>query len=188
MIYGEHALIRTADPDDAHAFQSLYDPDVPRSSLLSRTREPMFPTREEIRELFKRKEDASTFYVVEDKEGRIRGFSALRTSQEQRDTAFLSEIILLFIDAEDYNSPIATEVFEWLKHAAFGKQRLNKLIAHTIDTEPALTAWLESVGFESNGIQREVLFTGGQWHNMQTFSLFNPDLSLVSAMNNPAEE
>lgn len=188
MIYGEHALIRTADSDDAPAFQALYDAEAPRTVLLSATREPMFPTREEIRELFRRKEAASTFYVVEDTEGRIRGFCGLRTSQELRDTAFISEVILLFIDRADYKLPIANEVFEWLKHTAFGVQRLNKLIGHALDTETALADWLKSVGFESNGVQREVLFTGGQWHNMETFSLFNPNLSLVSAMNDPAEE
>ncbi len=179
MIYGEHALIRTADPDDANAFQGLYDPSFPRAALLNRIREPIFPTLDDARALFKQKPEAGgSFYAIEDREGHVRGFCALRTTQELRDTAFLSEVIALFSDESDYDSEMASEVFAWLRQTAFGERRLNKLIAHAVASEAAFIAWLKNLGFESNGVQREVLFTGGQWHNMETFTLFNPDSPL----------
>ena len=189
MIHGEFGLIRSAEPDDAIAFQNLYDPTSPRSALLSRVREFMAPTRDEVRQLFKKRNEAGgVFYVIEDKEGIIRGFCSLRSTQELRDTAFLAEIVLLFHDYADYQSPLAQEVFDWMRESAFGEQRLNKLIAHGLEGEPALREWLRSVGFESCGIQRDVFHTAGKWQYLETFNLFNPDRSIYGPGSNPSDE
>lgn len=103
----------------------------------------------------------------------VRGFCSLRTALQVRDATFYAELVLLLHDDADYGSPLAEEVYEWLHNSAFVERRFNKLIIHCLDGETVLRNWAVSKGFESNGVQREVLFTLGRWHNIEALSLFS---------------
>lgn len=173
MIRGDHSLIRTAEPDDGPFFQALYDPNYPRAALLTRTRDYIIPTLDEARQIFADEhKNVGEFYAVEDLEGRVRGFCALRSSQELRNTAFLADLTLLLIDLADYETLMAHEAYEWLHRIAFVERRLNKLTTHALENETAWREFLVARGFESDGAQREVLFTQGHWHNKESLALF----------------
>ena len=74
MIVGEHTIIRWAEPDDAPALRSFYDPAVPRCCLLDQRREPIFPTTDELREVLAQKEmGRPVLFATEDKTGVVRG-------------------------------------------------------------------------------------------------------------------
>lgn len=169
-------MIRTAEPDDAPAFQALYWSGIPRSALLTRTREYLFPTIDEIREAFgpAAEKSGGGFHAVEDREGRIRAFCTLRGLHDVRDTAFYAEVAVLFADPAEAGSPLADEILAWLLKRAFDEQRLNKVIVHALLAETDLIAWYRANGFESNGVQRDILFAGGAWHSMETFTRLNP--------------
>ena len=170
MIVNEHALIRTADPDDAGDLLPLYDGRNPRAFMLDRKREPIVPTRDELRELLAQKDPANGFfYVVEDVAGLIRGLAILRGFNPE---ALCSEIVIAMLDNADYEGPCAREALDFVMKQAFGRLWSNKLMVHLLDTESACRAFLLDAGFELEGAQREVLYSGGCWHNLDCLGLF----------------
>jgi RimJ/RimL family protein N-acetyltransferase len=172
MIYGTHAALRTAETDDAPAFHKLYAEESPRAALLTRLREVVSPTVQEIAEvIIQADKSMAPFYVVEDREGVVRGFCALRAAQQARDATFYAELVLLFYQEEDFFTPLAEEVYGWLHQWAFIDRRYQKIIVHCLEGENALRRFLEAHHFECNGVQREILFTQGRWHNMEVFTL-----------------
>ena len=173
MIFGEHCVIRAAEPDDAPALKELYEPAHPRAATLDRRREPIQPTMDELRELLGNKDLKllGEYYVIEDKQGVIRGFCSLRAG---RLDVFFGELLFMFLDEADLGAPMAEETLDFIKGKAFVERRLNKMIAHCLDNETALRAFLIEKGFRSDGVAREVLFTQGRWLNNETLSLFAP--------------
>jgi len=170
MITTEHAVIRKAEADDAEAFRRLFDPDVPRSFVLDRRREIHFPTLDELRDVLGKKDAAAGFlYAIEDRDGEVRGFTALRGVSLETGYA---EAAIHFSAAADYAEPIADEAADYLLHQAFVVQRLNKVVHHCMETEEALRTFLLRRGFESDGVQREVIYTLGRWLDLETLSLF----------------
>jgi len=170
MISGTHTYIRSAEPDDAPVLFAAYDLERPRSCLLDGKREPLIPTRDELREVLGRKEAAQgTFYAVEDSAGRVRGFCGLRGVNPE---ACFGEVYFLLLDEEDYGRPLAGEVFAFVCGRAFARLGLHKVVAHALDSEVALRAFLVAHGFESGGIQREAVYARGRRHHLETFSLF----------------
>ena len=170
MISGEHAVIRTADPDDAYALRCLYDASRPRFAMLDRRREMLAPTTADLREVLARKEEAGeALYSIEDKCGSIQGFCTLRGGRKQ---PRFSELVLMLFSDEAYDSAVAEEVVEHLVWRAFVEEKMIKLIAHCVDYETGLRGLLIRKGFVSDGRQREVLFTQGHWHDIETLSLF----------------
>lgn len=174
MITREHATIRTADPDDAPAMHALYAAGTHRSALLDGRREPIQPNVDELREALATKEAMKgNFYAVEDRTGLVRGFCLLRGAS--KDAAY-GEFGLMLLDEADYAAPLATEAFEFAFSRGFERLRLRKLLAHCLDTEHVFREYLLRHGFISNGVQREVFFGAGRWHNLETFSLYAPEL------------
>lgn len=170
MIRGDYAVIRVAEPDDAHELIRVYDPARPRSSLLDRRREIITPTADELRELLAQKDKlGGRLYTVEDVDGFVRGSCALRTAEPEMAYA---EIALVLFNDEDYRTSLAHEVFDFLLDKAFTERKLNKVIAQCLKTEAAYRDFLVERGFDSDGVQRDVLFTLGRWHDMETLSLF----------------
>lgn len=175
MIGGEFAQIRMAEPDDASALLRLYRDPAPRAGLLDPKREPLMPALDELRELLGHKEmQQGAFYAVEDPGGIIRGFCGLRGAGFE---AAYGEIRLLFLDDSDFGSPIATETLAFLCKRAFGQMNLREILAVTLDSEQGYRALLLSQGFVSDGIQRQVFFGRGRWHDLETFSRFAPALT-----------
>lgn len=169
MITGEFSVIRMAEADDAYELKRLYD-SRPRSALLDRRREVPSATADELRESLARHDRfGGVLYAVEDKEGVVRGFCTLRGIQVEMSYA---EISLTLFDDEDYDTPLAEEVFTHLHRMAFDNKRLNKVISHCLDTEPGYRRLLERRGFKSNGVQREILWARGRWHSMESMTLF----------------
>ena len=170
MITGEHAVIRTAVQDDAVALKRLYDPTHPRSAFLDRKRELLVPTIDELRQLLTRAEaKTGVFYTVEDRGGTIRGFAVLRGSTPEISSA---ELVVMLLDDADYATGLADEVCGFLLHRAFVQMGLNKMMAQCLDWERAYRDFLGARGFESDGVQRDVLFAQGRWYDLESLTLF----------------
>ena len=170
MITGEHVVIRTAEMDDAVGLKAAYDVPLPRSCLLDQRRELLTPTVDELRQTLGRQETGqSLLYTMEDREGRIRGFCSLRGVNQE---VSYTELVVVFIDEADYGSALADEAFEFLSWRAFVEMGLNKIAAHALDDEAAVRAFLLRHGFTSDGVQRQVIYAGGQWHDLEALSLF----------------
>lgn len=173
MITGEHAVIRSAEPDDAFALWQLYDPSVPRAFLLGPSREVMIPTIDEVREMLGRRDIVmGTFFAVEDKTGEVCGCCVLRGSKSESDYA---EIVLVFGNDEHYASNLAEEVFQFILRTAFIDKKMNKLQSHCISSERAYRAFLVERGFESDGVQRDMVYTKGQYFNLESLTLFREE-------------
>ena len=172
MIVGTYTRIRTAEPDDVFAMRRLYRPVVPRACFLDRKRELTPPTTDELREMFQRKDvQSGVLYTVEDAEGNIRGFGALRGAGPE--VAF-GEVALMFPRDHDYTTPEVAEALRFLCDRAFMRNRLNKVVAHTLDSEHLLKTLLREFGFASDGVQRDILFTQGRWFSLESMSLYSP--------------
>lgn len=173
MITGHHSFVRTADPDDAAAMHALYTQGRIRSSLLDSRREPINPNVDELRAALGSTDAMKgNFFAVEDLTGVIQGFCVLRGAS--KDAAY-GEFGLMLLDNAAYATPLAEEVFQFAFRRGFELLRLRKLLAHCLESETAFREYLLAHGFESNGIQRDVFFGQGRWHNLETFSLFAPD-------------
>lgn len=171
MIFGEHCVIRAAEPDDAPILKRVYDLPKPRAAILDRRREPYQPTTDELRELLASKDLKllGEYFALEDKTGAIRGFCSLRAGRQD---VFFGEMLLMFLDETDLAGPIAAEALAFLKNKAFAERRLTKIIAHCLDGEEALHAFLVENGFRGDGVSRDILFARGRWFNNETLSLF----------------
>lgn len=170
MITGEYSVIRSAEPDDAAWLRRLHDPENPRSALLDPRREPLLPTVDELREVLSQKDmGKSVFHAIEDKEGNVRGFCALRGMNVE---ARYSEFVLLFLEDDDYSSPMAEEALAFLVRLGFRINALLKVMAHALSSEAAYRRFLVSHGFGSDGSQRDVLYTMGRWVDLEAFTLF----------------
>jgi RimJ/RimL family protein N-acetyltransferase len=170
MILDEHVCIRTTDPDDAAVLHSLYGTATLRAALLDLRREPVIPTLSELREILDRKEaQQGAFYTVEDREGVIRGFCSVRMAPHE---TRLAELTIMFPREEDYAGPLADAVFYFLCDRAFRRANLHKAICQCLNSETALQAFLESHGFHCDGIQRQVLYSGGRWYDLASYTLF----------------
>lgn len=167
MIKTSNCYIRTTDPDDAPALYALHDPEEPRAALLDNKREPLCPTRDELREMLGRKEAAhGAFYAIEDFTGTIMGFCGLRGQSTEATFAELN----LILREESYASHAADDAMEFLKNRAFVRAHLKKVLVVCLETEKALRACLLRHGFESDGVQREVFFTSGRYLSLETLS------------------
>ncbi len=170
MIQTPYGYIRAAESEDAPALVRLYDPARPRAALLDAKREPIMPTPDDVRELLSRKEvQQGALYAVEDATGAVRGFCSVRGVNAE---AAFGETALLFLDEEAYATPLAEDVLEFVLDRAFVRLRLRKLLAHAFEGETALKAFLAGHGFESNGVQRDALYTLGRWHSLEVFTRF----------------
>jgi len=172
MITCEHSVIRTADPDDAYELHRLHKTGEPRAFLADRRRELVIPTLDELTQvLTQRDRSTGSFFVVEDREGCIRGFCTVRGVNPE---ARFGEMALAFSRDDDYASPLASEAFHFLCTLGFTRMGLAKLIGHCLKTETALRAFFVAHGFVSDGVQREVLYTGGRYLDMETLTLCRP--------------
>ena len=171
MITGQHCVIRTADADDARALSALYNGDVPKAAYLNRRREILLPTVDDLRESLaqQNRPNASSMYLVEDLEGQLRGLCALNTGGTE--TAH-GEIFCLFAREEDYAGPVGREALAFLCRQGLREKHLNKLVAQRLETETTYRQALTDMGFESNGVQREVLHTQGRYLDLETLTLY----------------
>lgn len=173
MIQGTYTYIRTTDPDDAPALYGLYDMRRPRAALLDMRREPLMPTRDELREMLGRKEAArGAFFTIEDRTGAIIGFCGVRGASLE---ARFAEATLMMCRESDCATPEADEALAFLRSRGFEWLRLHKLVAHCLDRESELRGALMRHGFVSEGVQREVLYAAGRRHNLEVLSLFAAD-------------
>ena len=172
MIRGDHSYIRGTEQDDVEALYGLYLQDMPRAGLLDVRRELLLPNRDELRDLLTRKEIADgSFYTVEDRRGAVVGFCSLRGHSVE---AGFAEYILHFVDLAHYRTPTAREAHAFLLNRAFTRLGLRKVMAHALSVEDALRDFLVENQFQSAGVQRDVLFSGGVWHDLETLVLNNP--------------
>lgn len=172
MITGKHSYIRGTEYDDVEALATLYQPGALRAGLLDARREPLMPSLDDLRELLGRKEIADgAFYTVEDRQGHIRGFASLRGMNPE---ARYCEFSLLFLEPLTYVEPLADEAADILLDRAYCRLGLHKVLAYCLPNEQEFAAFLRRQGFESAGVQREILYAQGQWHNLETFARTGP--------------
>jgi len=165
VIAGQHTFIRGTELDDVPAFSRLYQAGTLRAGLLDARREPILPTRDELRELLSRKEIADGgFYTVEDRGGEIQGFCSLRGVNSE---ARYAEFSLVLLDPALYATPLADEAAGFLYERAFVRAGLNKVVAYCLDGEAELSRFLGAQGFESAGVQRDVVYAEGRWHALE---------------------
>lgn len=170
MIRGQHLSIRTADVDDANTLHALYNQGRPFSALLDNNREHHFVTRGELRELLASpKSSQALLNVVEDPEGRTRGFCSLRAADFELRNAVWT---LMYLNDADYASPMTDELYLHFLRDGFTRLGLNKIIAHCLDTETTYRESLIRHGFTTNGVQREVTYRAGRWLDMETLSIY----------------
>jgi len=178
MISGTHVILRTAEADDAADFRRLYYPAYPRPALLDRRREYPFPTTSDLREFLTSgpKETAALdMLAIEDTTGIIRGYCAMRPAAVELSYA---EIAIMFHDNAECASPLGSETLEILLNMAFTNKRLRKAVAHTLDQEIELRALMANRGFHSGGVQRDVIYFDGRYHDLEALYLFNPAIEI----------
>lgn len=187
MITGDYTFIRGTEHDDVPALAALYRSGIPRAGLLDGRREPLMPTADELRDLLSRKEVAEgAFYTVEDRTGAIRGFCSLRGVNPE---ARHCEFSLLLLQPASYREPLADEAGTFLLERAFVRYGLRRVTACCLAHEREFAAYLRRHGFDTAGVQRDVLHAGGQWHDLETFSRANapvptgPDGTLTHALS-----
>ena len=169
MILGTHSRLRFSEPEDARFYRDLYVEGGPKAALLDVRREFGLPTLQEIRDLLKKSEAARAYlFTVEDVEGNLRGWCGLRGLNVE---GAYCELFLVFNAQEDYTTPLARETLAVLLYRAFKQLGLRKVLATCLDSEPLLRACLLDHGFRSCGVQREAVFGGGAWHDLDTLSL-----------------
>lgn len=168
MIIGTQACLRYSEPDDVSFLFRLYLDGGPRAALLDTRRERMQPTMQELRDLLEQKDAArGLLYTVEDEDGRIQGWCGVRGVNYE---ARFAEIALIFEEQERYASPMADEALAFVLDRAFGQLGLRKVMILCLDCEPALRGCLLRAGFVSCGVQRQALYSGGVWHDMETLT------------------
>lgn len=169
MKVGDGVYIRMADPDDADALVRFYDPSIGRAMLLDARRELQYPTADELRETLRSKEvRAGLFYVIEDEAGELRGCCALKPPAPELN---FSETLFGLADDGDYAGPVGQQAMAWLLDSAFSKRRLMKVMAQCLETEAPYRSLLLRHGFGSDGVQRDVVYTGGRYLGLETLSL-----------------
>jgi len=140
----------------------------PKAALLDGRREPVLPSRDELAEMLASKDAGrNQFFAIEDTDGHVRGFCGLRGVSIE---AVFCEIMVLLIDPADHAGPIGRETVQFLLDRAFGRMHLDKVLGTCLDTEPELRALLAGSGFVSGGVQRQVLYSGGTWHDIETMA------------------
>lgn len=173
MIVGNHSVIRTAERDDAPIFARLFQPGRPLASLMDQRREYAIPTTDELRELLGGvKSMGGAINAIENTDGEIRGFCSVRSAPG--DMPF-GQFALMMLDEEDYVQPIVLDIMQYLVTEAFQRRGHHKVMVYRLDYESTLRDLYLAHGFESDGVQREVLFAGGRWFNLETLTLVNPD-------------
>jgi RimJ/RimL family protein N-acetyltransferase len=173
VVRGKHGVIRSAGPDDAAFLRQLYRPDRPIAGLLDDKREVAVPTWDELREALgtnTQTRQANWLNAVEDLNGDVRGFCALRASPLEQ---YYGLIIGMFLDEDDFDSPLAEEAGAFLVMEAFQRKRLHKVVAYSLEHEAGFRRWLLRIGFTPDGRQRDVLWAAGRWFGLDAFSLFN---------------
>lgn len=169
MYAAAHCQIRNAEIDDARALARLYRPGRARAFYLDRRREPHPMTADELREVLLRKDRSiPPLFVVETRDGVFRGACSLRDGGA--DLGF-GEVVVQFDDDADYETPMGGEVMAFLCRRAFEQQRMHKVMAHRLESETRFRALLDKSGFSSNGVQREVVWTLGRWHDLEALTL-----------------
>jgi RimJ/RimL family protein N-acetyltransferase len=170
MITFDHIVIRSAEFDDAEGLWGLYDPGKPRTFQLGPNLELRTPTVDELTALLDDPErKLGEFYIVENLEGLVLGCAVMRSAAGDSPYA---EAMFAFFDEALYATPAADETFAFIRKQAFAIKKRRKLIAHCLDTEPAYRAFLIRHGYTSNGVQRELIYAGGSYLDLESLSLF----------------
>jgi RimJ/RimL family protein N-acetyltransferase len=164
-------ILRATDPDDAPYLHRLYAPGQIRAALLDNRREPIYPTLDELQEILIRRESivSQYLYTVLTPRGEVLGFALLRGIQWETQVA---EAALLLLEDAYYTYPEAVEAANFLKRSACERLHLRQMLAVCLDTEAALRKFYLEQGFHSLGVQREVLYTKGGWHHLETFGFW----------------
>lgn len=111
----------------------------------------------------------SDLNAIEDRQGQVRGFCALRATPNE---PLFGQLVVMACDESDYGDPVCDEAARYLIEEAFLRRRLHKVMAQSLDHETAFTEFLIRHGFESDGVQRQVLYSGGRWMDLESFTLF----------------
>jgi RimJ/RimL family protein N-acetyltransferase len=130
----------------------------------------MVPTVDELREVLARRDIVTgSFFVVEDQEGEVRGCGVLRAARIESEFA---EVIVGLADDADYATPLADDVLGYLRRIALVDKKLNKVVTYCLLSEQPYRDLLVRHGFQSDGVQRQIMYTLGRYHDLESLSLF----------------
>jgi RimJ/RimL family protein N-acetyltransferase len=184
VISSPHGFIRATEEDDSPFFFQLYDAAAPRFALLDQRREPLLPTMLEIRETLGSKEAGrSQSFTMEHPNGDVAGFMVLRGLNQE---SGYCELTPLLLNDADHDAPLTAWALGFILDRAFNIMRLRKLSAHTLCREAALRAFLDRHAFACDGVQREMVFSQGQWFDVISHSRTpTPETNTVSVETCP---
>lgn len=172
MITLDDGYIRMAEPDDAQALWRLYFDGHLRASLLDSLYERMHPTVDELHEMLGRAEiTQGNLFAIEDTYGEVVGFCNLRGMTK---ASVVGDFMLMFHDPEQFNTPLADSIHQFAWERSFEMAQRKRIHAPCLTCETTFRAYLLRHGFESVGVQREVLHAQGAWQDLETFSLESP--------------
>lgn len=172
MITLDNGYIRMAEPDDARTLWWLYFDGNPRAGLLDNRREPLIPTVDELRELLGRHEAAmGNLFAIENNVGEVAGFCNLRGMTQ--DTGF-GDLAVMFHSDNTFQTTLADSVMHFVFERSFEKSQRKRIYASILSCESCLRDFLIRHGFESNGVQREVIYARGTWLDIESLSLDSP--------------
>lgn len=162
--------VRFADPDDAGRLIFYYRSPQLYSALLDQCREPVMPTRDELAEMLAGKDRMyGQLFALLNAAGTVLGFGGLRGCSLENLTG---EIFLLLGDQQDYHAESAGGMLQFLLDRAFHRLHLNKVLAvGLVEEEQGWLTLLRNTGFQSCGVQREILYARGCWFDLETLSL-----------------
>jgi len=162
--------VRLADPDDAGRLIFYYRSPRLYSALLDQRRELVMATRDELAEMLAGKDRASgQLFALLNPAGTVMGFGGIRGSSLENLTG---EIFLLLDEDRHYLEEPADGMLRFLLERAFNRLHLNKILAVGLTAEEQ--GWLtllRKAGFQSCGIQREILYARGRWFDLETLTL-----------------
>jgi len=78
---------------------------------------------------------------------------------------------MMFLSDDTFQSTLADSVMHFVFERSFEKSQRKRIYASLLSCETCFRDFLIRHGFESNGVQREVIYTGGNWLNLESLSL-----------------
>ena len=139
---------------------------------MDQKREYIIPTTDELRELLGGvKNMGGVLNAVEDLSGNVRGFCTVRSAPGEMP---VGQFALMMLDEGDYARPIMDDIMNYLVAEAFQRRGQHKVMVYRLDYETKIRDLYLAHGFESDGFQREVLFAGGRWLDLESLTLVNP--------------
>lgn len=151
-------LIRSATTRDAAAIAAIYEPFV-RGTAISFENEP--PTAEDMRLRI----PASLMWLVYEDDGRVLGYAYAAHLRSRAAYAWSAELSV-YIEQSGWGRGVGRSLLQELCETLARKGFVNAFAGITLPNERSVGLF-ESCGFVAWGVQRQVGFKSGAWHDVE---------------------